>query len=148
MNFRKKAAKTGRPGKLALYFGPVLLVIIGVLFLISRTEHGPAVDPRFLIAQMNTQKVAHALELYQKDHGDYPATEDMPLALLRSEEGKPAYLDSFPHDGWGQPYIYKRTPDAAQPFMLYSIGANHADENGLGDDLDYWKIKDQKVVPE
>jgi len=130
--------------KLDLYFGLFLLILLGAWFFL--TVNDSVVDEStsyFFVAKADLEALAEALELYRKDHGDYPATEDMPTALVKNRNGAPSYLDKFPIDPWRQPYIYKRTSGAAHPYILYSTGANRVDEHGLGDDLDYWKVKVQ-----
>ena len=127
--------------KLDLYFGLFVLILLGALFLVF--TRGTIIDSREDASKADLYTIAQVLEVYRKDHGDYPATEEMSTVLVKGENGKPAYLDRLPKDPWGQPYTYKRTSGAVHPFILYSTGANRADENGLGDDVDYWKTKDQ-----
>lgn len=79
-----------------------------------------------------------ALQAFHRDMGRYPEEQEMPLALT----GK-AYLDKWPKDGWGHAYRYRKTSGTPHPFMLYSPGPNGIDENGDGDDINFWKLPAQ-----
>ena len=42
-------------------------------------------------------------------------------------------------DGWNQPFLYQCPGSNNHDFDLFSKGGNGAFENGLGDDVDFWK---------
>jgi hypothetical protein len=67
--------------------------------------------------------VACALELYRRQHGQYPGA----LAALA-----PEFIPRLPHDVInGQPLIYSRTEDGR--YVLYSVGWNEIDDGGKVD---------------
>jgi hypothetical protein len=72
-------------------------------------------------AMANEGAVACALERYRLSHADYPQSLE---ALV------PQFIDKLPQDLiGGQPLKYRRI-DTAQ-FLLYSIGWNETDEDGV-----------------
>ncbi|WP_166830951.1 hypothetical protein [Thalassoroseus pseudoceratinae] len=67
-------------------------------------------------------QIGFAIAAYQREHGEYPQS----LADL-----KPKFFAEVPQDLFsGKPLIYQRTPDG---FLLYSIGENETDDNGVFD---------------
>ena len=79
--------------------------------------------------QSQLMSVEVAVKMYQLDHdGELPQNLE---ALARSDDGKPAYLASGISDGWGRKLRYKLTDDG---YVIWSMGANAVDEDGLGDD--------------
>lgn len=78
---------------------------------------------RFAFAQSSVDlaRVAIALERYRFAHGEYPESLDV-LA--------PQFIAKVPHDIInGQPLKYRRTDDGQ--FVLYSVGWNEKDDNGV-----------------
>jgi hypothetical protein len=72
---------------------------------------------------LNQAMLVCALERYHRARGDYPATLD---ALM------PDFILKLPHDLiTGQPLKYRRTDDGK--FLLYSVGWNEKDDDGLPD---------------
>jgi hypothetical protein len=70
---------------------------------------------------VNQGALACALERYRLSRADYPQSLE---ALV------PRFIDKLPHDLiGGQPFKYRRV-DAGQ-FLLYSIGWNETDDNGV-----------------
>jgi hypothetical protein len=64
-----------------------------------------------------------SLTFYKSKHGEYPRA----LNRLVPEFSPALPLDSFT----GQPFVYQRLKDG---FLLYSIGTNGRDDQGLGYD--------------
>ena len=70
---------------------------------------------------VNEAQIVCALERYQLAHGGYPETLD---AI------SPQFIEKLPHDLiGGEPLIYRRTADGK--FLLYSVGWNEKDDDGL-----------------
>jgi hypothetical protein len=69
--------------------------------------------------------IAFALELYRHDHGQYPA-------LLEELAGK--YIETIPDDPYtdGEPFHYYLELQQNAGYLLYSVGANGNDDNGVG----------------
>jgi general secretion pathway protein G len=122
----------------------VVLVIIGLL--------GGLVGPR-LFSKVDAAKIQTttaqikllrgAIETMRLDINIYP-TEEQGLALLTTPPTETAlanrwkgpYLDgAVPLDPWSNPYVYKLGGGAAQPFVIYSLGAD-GKLGGTGNDQD------------
>jgi general secretion pathway protein G len=100
--------------------------VVGVIAIASRGElDGPSsVIPR---AKTEIRVIETALELYKTASGRYPTNEEGLSALVGGQ------LARLPQDPWGTSYAY--TLDQSGRPSAYSIGANHRDEAGLGDDV-------------
>ena len=88
---------------------------------------------------VNEAQVACALERYHLAHGEYPETLD---ALV------PQFIEVLPHDIiGGQPLIYRRTSGPSSQnsrtangkFLLYSVGWNETDDDGVPGALELGK---------
>jgi len=113
-----RAAVQGRSARGKL-FGDVLAGSL-VLSRSKTLEAGLA-----LTAQNRITKAAISIQRFRIEQGKYP---DSLAALV------PKYTGSIPIDPCsGQALVY--SPDAGDPFLLYSIGPNGTDEGGSGDDL-------------
>ena len=78
--------------------------------------------------QFDLLRTVVALERYEREHGAYP--ENLrPLV--------PAFLGEVPDDLYAKntPLVYKRTPDATTPYLLYSVGENGLDDGGTDADM-------------
>lgn len=122
----------------------VVLVIIGLLAglvgprLFTRVDQSKAQT-----AQAQVKMLRGAVESMRLDIGRYPTAEEG-LALLSRPPADPAlakrwrgpYLDdTLPPDPWGKPYQYALPGADAQPFALYSLGAD-GKRGGEGLDAD------------
>lgn len=73
---------------------------------------------------------ARAIEAFRAQRGKYPTSE---------EELLPSFARKKATDGWGRNLIYRfRDDNRLKPFDLYSVGPNEIDEQGRGDDVDFW----------
>lgn len=122
----------------------VVLVIIGLLAgLVGPKLFGKVDSSRVLTAQTQVKMLKGALESMRLDIGRFPTTEEG-LALLnaspkdekiRSRWRGPYLEDDVPLDPWGMPYQYSVPGSSAQPFALYSFGAD-GKRGGEGMDAD------------
>ncbi|MDR2440966.1 MAG: type II secretion system protein GspG [Planctomycetaceae bacterium] len=80
--------------------------------------------------------IAFALELYRHDHGQYPAS---------LEELVEKYIEKIPDDPYtdGKPFHYDLELQPNTGYLLYSVGANGNDDNGIG-----WGYGDCNKIPE
>jgi general secretion pathway protein G len=122
----------------------VVLVIIGLLAsLVGPKLFGKVDSSRVQTAQTQVKMLKGALESMRLDIGRYPTTEEG-LALLntlpkddkiRGRWRGPYLEDDVPLDPWGMPYQYATPGLNAQPFALYSFGAD-GKRGGEGMDAD------------
>jgi ABC-type transport system involved in multi-copper enzyme maturation permease subunit len=83
------------------------------------------------IANLESFKLALALKIYKQKHGYYPDK----IASLSSEVIPELPLDPFT----GKDYIYHKE---GKGFLLYSVGPNEKDDNGIYDQKQYFKCDD------
>ncbi len=91
-----------------------------------------------------------ALEMYHKDNGAYPTTEQGPQALVEKPSIPPepknynpdGYLAGIPLDPWGNEYIY-HSPDVYGMYSIISYGADGV-SGGEGEDRDVecWRLSE------
>jgi len=94
-----------------------------------------------------------AIDMYEQDMGEYPATgnENLVKALADTPNPNPdwngPYLkfkqedlqDGKYLDPWGDPYVYLNPgPHNSSSYDIYSFGLNSQDEQGAGDDINNW----------
>ena len=127
----------------------IVLAIIGVI--------AAMVVPKFLaqqkgallkITRTTVLTVEKASEYYAVDHdGECPTGSQEAIKMLlkpTDKDGKAmkGYLDKEPRDAWDQPLQYEypntKAPDSDKP-AIWSLGPNHQNENGEGDDINNWK---------
>ncbi len=111
----------------------VVLVIIGLLAgLVGPRLLGRVDQSKVTTAQTQVQLLRGALENFRLDVGRYPTPEEGRAALVQAPSAPDArakwrgpYLtDALPNDPWGQPYQFSVPGANAQPFALYSWGAD------------------------
>jgi general secretion pathway protein G len=122
----------------------VVLVIIGLLAgLVGPRLFSKVDQSKVTTAQTQVKLLRGAVESLRLDVGRYP-TADEGLALLTRAPTDPAlaarwrgpYLDdALPLDPWAMPYQYGVPGADAQPFALYSLGAD-GKRGGEGDARD------------
>jgi general secretion pathway protein G len=90
-----------------------------------------------------------ALKLYAvSNNGEFPSMGSEEVINLLLNPGQDAtgrvispYLEKIPKDAWGQPLQYEwpntKIANATKP-AIWSIGANHQNEDGNGDDINNW----------
>jgi len=127
----------------------VVLVIIGLLAgLVGPRLFSKVDQSKVVTAQTQVKLLRGAVESLRLDIGRYP-TADEGLSLLMRAPSDPAlaarwrgpYLDdALPLDPWALPYQYSLPGADAQPFALYSLGAD-GKRGGDGD------AKDLGVLP-
>lgn len=82
----------------------------------------------------NLQNVQQLIQIYHNETGEYPETlQDLKNAVLRKNQ-------DVPKDAWGRSFVYHLTPDAENPYELFSYG-----REGKGGDkkerISLWKLK-------
>jgi general secretion pathway protein G len=106
---------------------------------------GASPDPRVNAAKMQVEMLKLAIDTYQFDAKQYPASlRDLIAAPVDTELAKRwrgPYMKSTRNaflDPWGNPYLYahpgKRNPNT---FDVWSIGPDGQD--GTGDDIGNWE---------
>lgn len=122
----------------------VVLVIIGLLAgLVGPRLFARLDSSKVQTAQAQVKMLRSAVLTLQLDLGRFPTAQEG-LALLQSPPTNPReaalwrgpYLeDQLPLDPWGQPYQYALPGANAQPFALFSWGAD-GKPGGSGDAAD------------
>jgi len=128
----------------------LVLVILGVI--------AAMVVPNLLSSQQTanikaTRASIHgfetALKLYAvSNNSEFPQVSSDEMVNLMLNPGQDAsgrplspYLERPPKDAWGQPLIYEypnsKVANATMP-AIWSIGLNHQNEDGAGDDINNW----------
>ena len=130
----------------------VVLVIIGLLAgLVGPRLFSKVDQSKVTTAQTQIKLLRGAVESLRLDIGSYPAPEEG-LSLLVRPPADPAlaarwrgpYLDDqLPADPWGHPYQYAVPGADAQPFALFSLGADRA-PGGEGDNRDLGVLPAQR----
>ncbi len=88
----------------------LVVIILGVLAaMVVPKLTGRSEDARRSVAKSDIESnIALALDLYETDLGEYPASLDDLTKSSSDEEGwKGPYLKKKPIDPWGKEYIYK-----------------------------------------
>lgn len=150
-------ARTIRPAPAATQRGftllemIVVLVIIGLIMgLVGPRLFGQADKAKVQTAETQVKMLSGALQTMRLDIGRLPTAEEG-LGLLVNRPADPAlakswsgpYLDeALPNDPWGNPYRYAPVPSGAQPFSLYSFGAD-GKAGGEGLDADVGRLPDR-----
>lgn len=115
----------------------LVAVIIGALASIVMPRLGGKTDQAMIAAAKIdiTSNVSTALKLYELDNGFFPTTEQGLTALVTKPTTQPVprnwngpYLEKFPQDPWGRPYIYKCPGTHGFAYDLYSLGRNNIDD--------------------
>ncbi len=124
----------------------LVVIIIGILVsMVVPRLAGRSEEARIAAAKADIKaNISLALDLYELDSGQYPATEQGLLALRTKPATAPVptnwkgpYLKKQPTDPWGRPYVYKSPGDHSEDYDLYSYGPDRAE--GGGDDITNWE---------
>ena len=122
----------------------VVLAIIGAIAALATIQiMGSLEKSRVETTKIQIKNIEGALDLYKRDNGTYPTTEQGLDALVNKPSvGKvpnnyPAegYLKSVPKDGWGNDFAYTSPGAAGHKVEIISYGADGA-EGGTGSDAD------------
>ncbi|QNN71588.1 type II secretion system major pseudopilin GspG [Thermomonas carbonis] len=132
----------------------VVLVIIGLIMgLVGPRLFGQADKAKVQTANTQIKMLRGALQTMRLDISRWP-TEQEGLALLTT---KPVNLDAVkgwagpyldeavPQDPWGQAYQFSPQASDANPFVLYSYGAD-GKEGGEGQDADIGYLPGQPAA--
>lgn len=128
------------------------VLIIGMLgaFFVTRSM-GRLDDARSGAVKMDLASYMYALDLYKRDNGRYPTTEQGLQALVtKPASGPPArrwrkdgYISALKPDPWERPYQYA-SPGSTGIYDLYTLGAD-GKPGGTGPDADVGS-QDEAVV--
>lgn len=134
MKFVSEANEMRRTKGFTLIEMLVVLVIIGLLAgLVGPRLFGQADSSRIKAAEVQVKMLRGALLTLQLDFGRFPNDEEglrllvqPPVDSAQAARWKGPYLDesTVPLDPWSNPYQYSVSSNAAQPFFLYSMGAD------------------------
>lgn len=126
------------------------VAVILVAFIAAESIHNSMLDPnraRVVVARMQINEIARALDQYHKDNGFYPSAEQGLKALVSKPTGSPqplhwdqsGYLKRLYLDPWSEPYQY-RNPGKFGRVDIFSFGADRVDGGeGFGSDIGNWE---------
>ncbi len=121
----------------------LVITIIGVLAaMVVPRFVGRSEDARKARAKADIASIGTALDLYELDIGEYPATlEDLaareaPTGVEANQWNGPYLKKGLPKDPWGRTYVYNAQSQRAQDFDLYSLGKDGQPGN---DDITNWE---------
>ena len=128
----------------------LVLVILGVIAaMVVPNLIGRQQDAQIKATRASIHGFETALKMYAvSNNGDFPQVSgDEAINLLlnpgQDASGRPLspYLEKPPRDAWGQPLVYEypnsKVANAVKP-AIWSIGPNHQNEDGSGDDINNW----------
>jgi general secretion pathway protein G len=136
--FKRLVLRVGKLNKVSRGFTLLELLIVLVILGLLAGLVGPRLLERLDTAKVTTTEtqvrmLKSALDTLRLDLGRYPTTEEgLDLLVnppadeeLRTRWRGP-YLDNgLPKDPWGHAYVYSYVGSNAQPFALYSNGADN-----------------------
>ncbi len=129
----------------------VVLVIIGLIMgLVGPRLFGQADKAKVQTAETQVKMLRGAVQTMRLDIGRVPTQEEgLKLLVTAPSDTRIAkrwqgpYLDEdVPLDPWGNPFQYSPTPSGAQPFSLYSFGAD-GQLGGEGQNADIGQLPGQ-----
>ncbi|MFL9924844.1 type II secretion system major pseudopilin GspG [Herbaspirillum lusitanum] len=90
-------------------------------------------SPEAIAVERELQAISQGLEIYKKDNGRYPSSQQGLLALAIKPTRAPVpngwqiggYVDKLPHDPWGNPYQYRANEEGSE-YELFSFGKSGA----------------------
>ncbi len=120
----------------------LVVTIIGVLAaMVVPRFVGRSEQAKKARAKADTASIGTALDLYELDMGQYPASlEDLakreaPAGVESDQWNGPYLKKGLPKDPWGRTYIYSAESQHSQDFDLYSLGPDGQPGN---DDIANW----------
>lgn len=119
----------------------LVVVIIGILAAVI----GPKLSGRTGQAKVSATKtsiggIQQALGLFEVKAGRFPTTDEGLQALLEKpsdltdDEYDGPYLKEFPHDAWGEDFIYRSPGEKNEDYDIISKGTDK--KEGTEDDID------------
>ena len=125
----------------------LVVIIIGVLAgMVLPRLVGKSEQAKRAVAEADIEaNIASALELYEVDNGNFPATEQGLSALRTKPSSNPVpknwngpYLKKEPKDPWGNTYVYKSPGEQnTDGYDLSSKGKDGIE--GTEDDIKNWE---------
>jgi general secretion pathway protein G len=125
----------------------IVVVILGLLATVIMPRILDRPDKaRHVKAKADIRTIQSMLALFKTDTGRFPTTAEGLQALVTnpgvdnySSEG---YLDAYPRDPWGNPYVYLCPGLHSKDYDLESYGKDGEDGGtGLDADIESWNIE-------
>ena len=125
----------------------IVVVILGLLATVIMPRILDRPDKaRRVKAQADIRTIQSMLALFKTDTGRFPTTAEGLQALVTnpgldnySSEG---YLDAYPRDPWGNPYVYLCPGLNSKDYDLESYGKDGEDGGtGLDADIESWNMQ-------
>lgn len=129
----------------------LVLVIVGVIMaMVVPNLIGKQGEANVKATRASIGGFENALKLYAvSNNGEFPSASTEEVINMMVNPGQDAsgrtispYLEKIPKDAWGQPLMYEypntKIANATKP-AIWSIGLNHQNEDGGGDDINNWE---------
>jgi type II secretion system protein G len=98
------------------------------------------------LTRLYLKKIHEELDHFKRDVGRYPSSEENLKALVEKPANAPGwkgpYLEIFPMDSWGRPFIYRGPSSSEDSFELYSLGRDGRE--GTDDDVFFKEPPDRR----
>lgn len=109
----------------------VVILILGVLAGVGIPVFmGWVESARETTTRSNLKVIDSSIEMFKAETGRYPAKlrdlVEKPKDVPRWRKGGYIKGGELPQDGWGNDFVYKRTPEGKHPYELYSYGPSGA----------------------
>jgi general secretion pathway protein G len=127
-----------------------LMIVVVILGLLATTVMPRILDrpeqARRVKAKAEIRSLQQALALFKSDTGRFPTTTEGLMALVTNPGVKNycngGYLERFPMDPWGNPYVYISPGLHGKDYDLESLGKD-GEDGGTEDDADVesWNIE-------
>ena len=127
-----------KPLRAAVLFLAIGSGLFALLHSVVRFGSRPA---KVAAAHAVLERMSNGIERYYADCGVLPRSSDLWPVLMTNKNSdmcwRGPYINSSPFDSWGRPCkMLLRTHDnGAVDMVLYSLGENGVDEEGVGDDI-------------
>lgn len=121
----------------------VAFLILGLVMAIAVPSYfGIVNSARARSTNASLQVVKNEVNLYQMEHGKFPARLVDLVERPKGEEGKGwrARMDKLPKDAWNNEFYYKVLPSGSKhPYELYSYGVSNPEDSTPEDRISAWE---------
>jgi len=122
------------------------ITLLSVIFSFVFFSNTSFASDKLGYARVRIQTFEEGIQIFQKDTGNYPSTEQGLNSLIKAPPGISGWNGPYlpypiiPTDPWDEEYRYFYPAKIGdKEFDLYSKGKNKVDEKGQADDISNWR---------